>query len=237
MIHFVKQTLKISFLLLCVSFAFSACPLKALFTDYDEPTYTVTKEYNDDFEIRQYSDYLVAETIVTGDFDKVGREAFNILVSYIKGNNYKQTASASGEESESEPIPMTAPVISSQAPTTEESESISMTAPVLNTPGKEKDTYVYSFVMPAEYTLETIPKPKNPSIKIRKVAGKQMAAFRYSGTWSEKRYKKYEKELLENIQKQGFEKVGEPQFARYNAPFTLWFMRRNEILLEVKEKR
>ena len=112
-----------------------------------------------------------------------------------------------------------------------------MTAPVVQTPhGKNKDTFVISFVMPSKYTLETLPVPEDERIRVRRVNKRLLAARTYSGTWSEERYKKNEAALLEAIEAAGFTAVGKPIFARYNSPFTLWFLRRNEVLIEVKEE-
>jgi hypothetical protein len=106
-----------------------------------------------------------------------------------------------------------------------------MTAPVSQHASAEK--WAVSFMMPARYTLATLPVPDDNSITVRQVPARRMAAVRYSGTWSEKNYLDY-KERLENwIRENGFESSGEPVWARYNPPFTLWFLRRNEILIPV----
>jgi hypothetical protein len=131
--------------------------------------YTVVKKEGN-FELRQYEPNLVAETIVEGDFDEVGNEGFRRLFDYISGNNRKQQS-----------ISMTAPV-SQKA----ESEKISMTAPVNQVRVGEK--YRITFLMPAEYTMETLPEPLDTRVKLKEVPGQLIAAFRYSGTWSEGRY-------------------------------------------------
>lgn len=188
---------------------------------YEEPKYDIVRKY-EGFEVRRYAPYIVAETVISGDFGKVGNEAFRILVKYISGDNRKETK-----------IPMTAPV--SQSPVMESGEKISMTAPVVQAPqGPNKDSYVFSFIMPAKYTLDTLPEPKDPRIRLRRVESRVLAARTYSGTWSEKRYRNNEAALLEALEAAGLTAVGEPIFARYNSPFRLWFLRRNEVLVEVK---
>ena len=128
---------------------------------------------------------------------------------------------------------MTAPV--NQSPTMKSGEKIKMTAPVVQTPqGKNKNTYVINFIMPSKYTLETLPVPEDQRIRLRQINKRLLAARTYSGTWSEKRYKKNEAALLEAVKAAGFTAVGEPIFARYNSPFTLWFLRKNEVLVEVE---
>jgi hypothetical protein len=188
---------------------------------YEGPKYDVVGKY-EGFELRRYAPYIIAETIVSGDFDEVGNEAFRVLFRYISGENRKKTK-----------IPMTAPV--EQSPVVESGEKIKMTAPVVQTAqGRNQDSYGFAFIMPSEYTLDTLPKPEDPRIKIRTVKARLMAVRAYSGTWSEKRYRKNEAALLEAVEDAGLTRIGEPVFARYNSPFTLWFLRRNEVLVQVK---
>lgn len=106
-----------------------------------------------------------------------------------------------------------------------------MTAPVgqQNVQGR----WAISFMMPSSYTLETLPEPEDPNISLRQVQARRMAAVRYSGFWSEKKYLRYKKMLESWIQEKDLTIVGEPVWARYNAPFTLWFLRRNEVLIPV----
>jgi len=189
---------------------------------YEQSKFEIVKIYNG-FELRRYSPYIVAETVVSGKFDDAGNKAFRILFKYISGDNLKKTE-----------IPMTAPV--NQSPATDAGEKIEMTAPVEQThQGKNADTYVVSFVMPSRYTLETLPSPSDLRIKIREVKSRLLAALTYSGTWSEKRYRQHEAALLEAVKTAGLITIGEPSFARYNSPFALWFLRKNEVLVEVEE--
>ncbi len=179
----------------------------------EEAAYTVVKS-EDPFEIRDYEPYLLAETLVDGDFEKAGSSAFKRLFRYISGDNQSQTK-----------IAMTAPV--SQEP----GEKIAMTAPV----GQQKsgDQWVVSFMMPAAYRMETLPIPDDPQVRLREVPARRIAAVRYSGFWSEKNYQKNKAKLDAWIQKEGLSVNGESIWARYNAPFMPWFMRRNEILVPV----
>jgi len=188
---------------------------------YEQPKYDIVNKYNG-FELRRYAPYNVAETVVSGNFDEVGNEAFRILFRYISGDNLKKIE-----------IPMTAPV--NQSEVMKSGEKIEMTAPVVQAPQENnQDTYLFSFVMPSKYTLETLPVPKDPRIRLRQVKSRLLAARAYSGTWSEKRYRQNEAELLKALRAAGLTAVGKPIFARYNSPFTLWFLRRNEVLVEVK---
>jgi hypothetical protein len=87
--------------------------------------------------------------------------------------------------------------------------------------------------MPAGYTLDNLPQPENAEVRIKSVPARLMAVRRYSGTWSEERYRSNEQQLLAAVQAAGLKTLGPPIFARYNAPFSLWFLRRNEVLIEV----
>ena len=181
----------------------------------EEPGYTVIEQV-DNFELRMYEPKIVAETLVEGDFSEVGNEGFRRLAGYIFGDNRKQ-----------QDIDMTAPV-SQQS----DSEKIAMTAPVSQETldGKWRIT----FTMPAEYTMETLPMPLDDRVILKQEPAQLMAAIQYSGTWSRERYQEKEASLRAFMDAQGLRAVGEPVFARYNAPFTLWFLRRNEVLIPVE---
>lgn len=182
----------------------------------EKPKYTVI-EQEEDFELRRYEPYIVAETMVEGDFSEVGSEGFRRLAGYIFGKNRKR-----------ESIDMTAPV--NQEPS---SETIAMTAPVGQEPHDGK--WRITFTMPAEYTLESLPEPLDARVELKREPGRLIAAIRYSGTWSKDRYEEQEARLKSLVAERGLKAVGEPIFARYNPPFALWFLRRNEVLIPVEQ--
>lgn len=177
--------------------------------------YTVL-EKDGSFEVRLYESYLVAETVADGDFDQAGNMAFRLLFDYISGNNRSQ-----------ESIAMTAPVNQSAKP-----EKIAMTAPVNMQPSEGK--YIVSFVMPAEYTLQTLPVPLDDKVVIREVPPFKAAAVRYSGTWSQERYEAKKAALQEYMQSKDLTTAADDIFARYDPPFQLWFLRRNEVIIPVQ---
>lgn len=180
----------------------------------EEASYNVLKKDNH-FEIRDYAPHILAETIVEGDLEEAGNKAFNRLFRYISGDNRSR-----------DKVAMTAPV--SQEPM---GNKIKMTAPVGQQRAQGK--WAVSFMMPASYTLETLPEPEDPEVKLRQVPARRMAAVRYSGFWSEKNYLRYKLELESWINERGLRIVGDPIWARHNPPFTPWFLRRNEILIPV----
>jgi hypothetical protein len=185
---------------------------------YEEPHYQVLEKL-DGFELRQYDSRIVAETMVKGRFDEAGNEGFRRIFKYISGSNLSRQS-----------ISMTAPVNIEAA-----SEKIEMTAPV--SMGEDGDGWTISFFMPSQYTLETLPDPLDPLVLLSEKPGRLIAALIYSGTWSRSRYEKKKALLFEWVQKNGLRPAGNPVLARYNSPFSLWFLRRNEVLLPVERKK
>jgi len=180
----------------------------------EEAPYTVLKT-DDMFELREYAPQVLAEIIVDGDLEGAGNKAFRPLFRYISGDNKSR-----------DKISMTAPVSQEQ-----QGEKISMTAPVSQQ--RDQGKWAVSFMMPASYTMETLPIPDDPNIKLRQVPARRVAAVRYSGFWSEEKYLLHKEKLDKWIKDNRYSVTGEPVWARYNPPFTLWFMRRNEILIPV----
>ena len=184
----------------------------------EEPVYEVLLETKY-YEVRRYQPYIVAEVEVNDDFKRAGNSAFRVLAGYIFGDNEPQQEMA-----------MTAPVESRKG------VRMNMTAPVTSQAGNGDGPYTYAFVMERKYTMATLPKPDNPDIRLVQRPGRVMAVHRYSGTWSEERYREHEKRLLDALAVDRVDITGIPVFARYDAPFTPWFLRRNEIMVEIDWK-
>lgn len=181
----------------------------------EEAEYRVI-ESDDNIELREYARSIVAETYVEGDFEEASNLAFRKLFKYIDGNNRAR-----------EEIAMTAPVSQEKR-----AEKIAMTAPVSQQASEAG--WAVNFMMPASYTMETIPQPLDPAVAIREVPVYRAAVIRYSGFWSEENYREHLDVLLKWVSEAGLKTTGEPVWARYNAPFTPWFLRRNEILLRIE---
>jgi SOUL heme-binding protein len=184
----------------------------------EEPQYRVI-ERDGAFELRDYAPYLVAETQVDAGFEDAGNIAFRRLFGYISGDNTTQQT-----------IAMTTPV--TQSRDTDRGERIAMTAPVTQVASGEG--YTVAFTVPANYTLDTVPQPTDPTVVIRKIPRQLVAAWRYSGRWTAANYRDNESALRAAIKARGLEANGEPVLARYNPPFMPWFLRRNEVLIPVK---
>ena len=181
----------------------------------EQAKYTILEKQGK-FELRRYEAHIVAQTAVEGDFDEVGNEGFRRLFNYISGNNRSKQS-----------IAMTAPV-NQQV----NHEKIAMTAPVNQQ--KAEGKWLITFMMPPKYTIQTLPEPLDSNIELKEISARKIAAVRYSGTWSRKRYEKNKTQLEEFIKSKGLKIADEAIFARYDPPFQLFFLRRNEALIPVE---
>jgi effector-binding domain-containing protein len=184
----------------------------------EQADYTVVKKMNG-YEIREYPAQLVAQTAVQGSYGESLSKGFRIVAGYIFGGNTKK-----------ESIAMTAPVLAQKGGKT--SERIAMTAPVVAT--AEGDSLVISFGMPRSYTLETLPKPNDPRVKIVLIPAKKYAVMRFSWYRSDARIKSTQDKLLSALARDKVAAQGSMAYAGYNAPWTPPWMIRNEVLVEIK---
>ena len=182
----------------------------------EQPAYVVLQT-TDVFEIRKYEPYVVAEVVVAGPATDAGNQAFPILAGYIFGKN-------NGERK----FDMTAPVTQTavSAPL-----KLEMTAPVTQTPAA--GGFLVQFMMPGAYTLATLPEPLDARVKLRAIPGQTVAVIKYSGTWSQANYDEHLGMLKKALAQANITTQGEPIYSRYNAPFTPWFLRTNEIWFRV----
>jgi len=192
----------------------------------EEPSFKVIVK-SGNFELRQYAPMLVAETLVDGDMDDAGSTGFRRIADYIFGNNQVQTSTGSAK------IAMTAPVTMEP-----QSQKIAMTAPVALMPaesmGASKQWRVH-FVMPSQYNMNTIPKPKNPDVKLREIPGKLFAVSSFTGFNTQTRVQAKTDELNVWIGQKNLKVLSQAQLARYDPPWTLPMFRRNEVMIEVED--
>ena len=172
-----------------------------------EPEFSLINRAGE-FEIRSYQPMIVAEVSVTGTMEASSNKGFRMLADFIFGNNI-----SSGK---SEKIDMTVPVVISK-----------------NVISKNKDAWFFHFVMPSKYSLKSLPKPNNPEIKIRQLGNRRCAVLKFSGTVTEEKFNSKVEALINLIQSENLEIIGVPELARYNPPWTLPFLRRNEIIIEI----
>lgn len=201
----------------------------------EEPAFEVI-EKAENFEIRQYRPVIVAEIFVDGDMSTASNRGFRLIADYIFGNN--QPIRGSGGKSH-ETIAMTAPV--SVEPVTR-SEKIAMTTPVSVEPQgdsvrgmTDSKRWRVQFTMPSGYSMVTLPKPLNPAVMLREVPGKRYAALSFSGFAGEEKAQQKTDEIAAWLKSKHFKAIAAAQLARYNPPWTLPFLRRNEILVEIAE--
>lgn len=186
----------------------------------EEPRYEVVKK-EDDFEVRRYQPMIIAEVLVTGTLSEASNKGFRQVADFIFGNNEDPV------KKQAEKIAMTAPV-TIEADT---SSKIAMTAPV--TLEGSGGSWKLAFVMPSKFTMETLPKPKNPNITIKQMPVQQLAVVTFSGWVDEEKLAAQTTRLNEWMAKNGLKASGSAQLSRYNPPWTLPFWRRNEVWMKL----
>ena len=181
----------------------------------EQPDYTVLSS-KENIEIRSYPPIILAETEIFGERKPAITEGFKILADYIFGNN-----------SANRQMKMAAPV------TGEISEKIAMTAPVMQE--EHKDKWKIRFVMPKKYRFEELPTPNSRQVVLIQQPAKRFAVIQFSGLANDKNLKDHENKLKAYILTEGLKPTGRIIFAFYNSPWTLPFLRRNEVLMEIGE--
>ncbi|MDJ0758954.1 MAG: heme-binding protein [Woeseiaceae bacterium] len=189
---------------------------------YEEPEYELLRS-TDAYEVRRYAPYIVAEVEVEGSFRSAGNRAFRILAGYIFGDNQPQAK-----------MNMTIPVES-----VDQGQKMNMTVPVESRTADDggEVTYTYAFVMERAYSMETLPRPNDERIRLVERPSRIMAVRPWSGSARESRYEKEKSALLSALESDGLTITGVPAFARFNGPMTPWFMKRNEILVEIESDK
>ena len=172
----------------------------------EEPKFDVIEKV-EAFELRAYKPLIVAEVLVDGDMKQASSKGFKLIADYIFGNNKSKAGAKIGDI-----------------------EKISMTAPVAMQ--KDASKWRVNFVMPSQYRLETLPTPNNPQVNLHEAAAKKFAVVRFSGLVGEEKMASKTAELQAWMQTKQIAPIATPELARYNPPWTLPFLRRNEILIE-----
>jgi hypothetical protein len=179
----------------------------------EQPDYKITMT-DGAIEIRSYGPMIAAEAEVKGERKAAISEGFRLIAAYIFGANAPNAK-----------IAMTAPVQQ------QSSQKIAMTAPV--TQQTAGDSWTVRFIMPSNWTLETLPAPKDTRVTLKPVAAKRMLAIRFSGTANDELIRTKTDELSRYAAAKKLATVGKPLLAFYNPPWTLPFLRRNEVMLEL----
>ena len=183
----------------------------------EEPRYAVVDRIGT-VEVRQYGPRLAAEATVSGDQEAARNEGFRKVAGYIFGGNEAKTS-----------IAMTAPVAQSAAGG---SRAIAMTMPVVQA-GAGAGAWTIQFFMPAKFTRETLPAPKDPAVRIVEVPGQTYAVLRFSGARDGKAVATRTAQLKAMLTGSQWRASGEPVAWFYDPPWTLPPLRRNEVAAPV----
>lgn len=205
-------------ILLClIPFLLVGCSMFGI-RDTEEISYDV-KHKEGDFEIRQYPDRLIAQTTVAGSYKDSQSKAFRRLFNYISGQNVKKTE-----------IAMTAPVTEKKA-----NLKIAMTAPVTREP--KDGAWTMGFAMPAQFkSLAELPSPLDSKVELVKRPAALFAVLRFTWRSNEERNQEKLKELQGWLEKnKEYKSISAPTFAGYDPPWTIPFLRRQEVMLEVQK--
>jgi len=185
----------------------------------EEPKFDIL-EQDDDFQVRLYAPMIIAEVHIEGSLTEASRKGFRLIAAYIFGEN-------SSRQGKAEKIEMTAPVTMSRS-----SEKIAMTAPV--TIEQDKESYRMHFVMPSSYTMDSLPEPNNSKVTLREIPAQKFAVLQFSGFVSEDTVDEKTDRLSRWMKSRGMQASAAARLARYNPPWTLPFLRRNEILIPIQ---
>lgn len=181
-----------------------------------EEPHHLREPLTDNIEIRRYGPRIAAETTVDGDEDRARNIGFRRLANYIFGGNHHD-----------ETISMTAPVGQQSA-----SDEIAMTAPVAQS-RTDNDQWVIRFFMPSKWTMDTLPDPDDDKVRLVPVPGETFAVLRFSGDRSPKAVADRTDELRKTLHDKGIEPAGDAVAWFYDPPWTLPFLRRNEVAIPV----
>ena len=173
-------------------------------------------------EIRRYGPRIAAQTVVSGSDEAARNRGFQRLANYIFGGN---TARSS--------IAMTAPV--AQVPETGArgvSASIAMTAPVAQGPAGG-DRWIIQFFMPASWTMQTLPIPRDPAVTLVELPAETYAVLRFSGLAGTRAVAARQAELDAAVQASPWTADGDPVVWFYDPPWTVPPLRRNEVAVRL----
>ena len=199
----------------------------------EELSYDVVDLLPDGVELRRYPAHAVAEVTVSGSLGGAGNRAFAPLFAYISGSNRPRAK-----------VAMTAPVVQQAAG---RGERVAMTAPVVQeqavapvagtsaADGAPEPSFTVAFVLPADVTEQTAPEPTDARVRLRTVPPALAAAIRYSGRWTESGFEEHRDRLLAAVSEAGLTPVGAPRWLRFDPPVKPWFLRRNEVVVDVVE--
>lgn len=195
--------------------ALSSCSVLGI-NDTPQAKYTNIKKDNN-FSVRVYAPLTEAQvTVQESNYKSAVNKGFGYLFKYITGANIAK-----------QNIQMTAPVKIEQP-----SEKIQMTAPIM-IKGDDKN-WTIAFVLPAKYTLENAPKPTNDRVKLVEKPETKVAVITFSGFLNKDSIDSNTSKLKTWIKSNNYQAIGQAEAAGYNPPWTIPFLRTNEVMIPVK---
>ena len=200
-----------------------------------EPAYTVLHSYSTPikFEVRRNPSYFIAEVPMEGNNRE--NNSFSILAKYIGVFGKPENEGAQS-------LSMTSPVLLEKEKSLAKQENVSaaVTAPVAAQIQRDNKM---AFVLPFHFkSLSEVPKPTDSRVVLSEVPSKIVAVLKYSGWYSSPESMRYKRELVSALKRTGLieEAVDEAdvkwEVAQYHPPFTLPFLRRNEIWVELDKE-
>ncbi len=200
----------------------TACSTVGVRSGTEEPAFTEAGRVGD-IQIRTYGERIAARTVVTGSSEAARNRGFQRLAGYIFGGNAARAS-----------IAMTAPVAQGAGDAASgRSRSISMTAPV-SQGAAGQDRWTIQFFMPAEYTLESLPVPRDPAVVLAVVPAETYAVLRFTGLGSARAVAAKQAELEAALADSDWISQGDPVVWFYDPPWTLPPLRRNEVAVRVE---
>lgn len=226
------KKLWVIFAIIVLSILLGGIMVGPIMSKVESPPYEIVSS-EENIEIRNYKSMIIAEVEVEGNRYVAMKKGFPILADYIFGNNSikKELATKnSAKQQVSKKIEMMAPVVQQQT-----NKPIAMTAPVWQQ--SNNGLWKIHFVMPSQYSMDNLPKPNNSQVKIKLLPAKKYIVIRFSGMNSDASIANQEKQLLHYVAANQISIKNSPKYAFYNPPWTLPFMRRNEIMFEIQQLR
>jgi hypothetical protein len=217
-----SSTMTLLFFVISTSIILQGCSVVGVRTT-EEAQYTLVAK-SDNIEVRRYKKVMAVETFVEEEaFEDASNIAFRRLFKYITGENIA-----------ADDIAMTAPVMA-YPNTSGIGKKISMTSPVIAEPSTSvKKGWTLRFVLPAKLTAETSPLPSNPLVTLVELPEKSIAAISYTGLWDDEKFQEQSSLLNNWLVENSYTSLSTPAYAGYDPPWALPFLRRNEVLIDVK---
>lgn len=179
----------------------------------EEPPYGAESLRNG-VEIRHYKPRIAAVTTVGADQDAALRLGFGRLAGYIFGDN--GGVSGTGQVGDGQKIAMTAPVAQTRA---------------------RDDGWDVQFYMPARLTIDKLPQPNDGRVRLVELPAQSVAVLRFSGDRGPDAIAERTAQLREVLLESGLEADGEATAWFYDPPWTIPFLRRNEIAIPLRTQR